>query len=125
MSLLTESSGEEKRNECLDSLRFWLNSITIHSFNEETQKIASVLIVGTRKDQVTAPSDHEKISKIIVNEFSDHPVWPSVVSNPANAKVCFFPVNNRLSIQDTTIHELINSIQINLENLISCTKISL
>jgi ribosomal protein S18 len=44
------SKDEEKRESYMKNLKFWMNSIMIHTYVEKSGKIAPVAIVGTRKD---------------------------------------------------------------------------
>ena len=120
--LLPDDSEQYKRG--IVSLKFWLNSIAIHTMSEvkdETiegtttssrviEKTAPVVIVGTRKDKVSNQSDHDKISDIIHKAFSGHIVFTSG-SLLRNFNLTFFPVDNTLGRRDSTMKALMSAIE--------------
>ena len=103
--LLQDSTCKQR---CLEYLRFWLNSIYMHtvlhnssSATAEDGEAARVVIVGTRKDKVSDPRVHQQISNAISTAFNHCPFWESVLENEdgvgPNGKMhmCFFPVDNK------------------------------
>jgi len=58
-------NNEVKRQKYLDSIRFWLNSITVYTYDESKQIAASVIVIGTRKDEVKDTAEHQRISDIL------------------------------------------------------------
>jgi hypothetical protein len=68
MEWLAGGDAVQQRN-CLDYLRFWLNSVVIHTLNKKGET-APVAFVGTRKDTVTDPAVHGRISHLLYETFS-------------------------------------------------------
>jgi GTPase SAR1 family protein len=89
------SKDEEKRESCMKHLKFWMNSIVMHTYDEKSGKTAPVAIVGTRKDKISRLKDHEKISILLSEMFSSSPVWSSLLRcTDGSGSLHFFPVNN-------------------------------
>ena len=84
---------DNKKEQSLAELSFWINSIVIHTFNANTRRMAPVFLVGTHKDVVSDPRDHKKISNIIEERFRYNIGWPSIIEYH---NLCFYPVNNRI-----------------------------
>jgi GTPase SAR1 family protein len=98
------SKEEEKRESCMKHLKFWMNSIVMHtSFDELKQRTAPVAIVGTKKDVICNIEDHKKISEILEDNFYLNSAWKSLLSVHEINGLYFFPVNNveRSSLDDT------------------------
>jgi GTPase SAR1 family protein len=97
---LVKSAEEKEKEECLKNLRFWLNSVSLHSYDEERREMAPIILVGTRKDIVSSPEDHEEISKVLSSNFGKHSCWNFLISNrhglgkKGNTTFCYFPVSN-------------------------------
>jgi GTPase SAR1 family protein len=108
---------EKTKMECISFLKFWINSIILHTYDPETREVASVIFIGTRKDKVASPNDHQKISLILSDLFSNSIIWPFVVENPfgmnANGRnaLWFFPINNTLSTEDETLQQLLQVVE--------------
>jgi GTPase SAR1 family protein len=77
MQWLTQGSEAEKYLY-LTNIRHWLNTVVIHGKCTDTGKIAPVVFIGTHKDYVEDPNDHQKISTLLVKTFELHPAWPEV-----------------------------------------------
>jgi GTPase SAR1 family protein len=67
------------REGCLSTLSFWLNSIIMHTYDEVTGRTAPIFIVGTHKDVVPSPADHQHVSELLEHRFGQSVAWPSVV----------------------------------------------
>eukprot|EP01040_Poterioochromonas_malhamensis_P014488 gene14488-biopygen3313 len=69
------------RESCRKELKFWLNSITMHTCGSTAGrgKTATVAIVGTRGDKVMKEEDHEKISSQLKDMFGEMKVWESLM----------------------------------------------
>lgn len=74
-------SSSERLESCMIQLRFWMNSIAIHSFDSKNNEMAPILFVGTRKDLLKDPIQHEHISNVLYTQFQNHNAWPFVVPN--------------------------------------------
>ena len=76
-----ESDDMKKRNKCLEFIRFWLNSITVYTYDDLTERCASIVIIGTRKDKVSSPAIHEEINTLLCATFKKKVVWKSIIEN--------------------------------------------
>ncbi len=116
MEWLSSKASKEIMDDCLSYMTFWLNSVIIHTQNEK-HEVAPVFFVGTRKDTVSSPAEHLRISTIIYETFSGSLAWPYVVEYAGamgpngKADFCFYPVNNTQSIEDVTVRELLKRIE--------------
>ncbi len=105
------------RESCRKELKFWLNSITMHTSDSTagTNKTASVAIVGTRGDKVRKEEDHEMISSELENLFGDMKVWKSLMwyerRGGKDKKLSFFPNNNALTKDNAVSEELLRSVE--------------
>jgi hypothetical protein len=110
-------SDDETRVSCLATLKFWVNSIVVHTFDATTNETAPVVFVGTRKDKITNPADHQRISTILFESFSTSLAWPSVVENEhaqganGRARMFFFPVDNVQGRRDPTVVQLMECVE--------------
>ena len=110
-------SDMETTKRCLATLRFWINSIVVHTYDPNTNETAPVVFVGTRKDKVSSPADHHKISTVLYDNFSSSLAWPSVVENDngvgANGRAClfFFPVDNVQGRSDPQVQFLLQQVE--------------
>ncbi len=106
-----------ERESCRKELKFWLNSITMHTSDSTAgaNKTASVAIVGTRGDKVRKEEDHEMISSELENLFGDMMVWKSLMwyerRGGKDKKLSFFPNNNALTKDNAVSEELLRSIE--------------
>jgi hypothetical protein len=109
--LLTDGPDKER---ALRFMRGWLSSIAVHTFHKTTQMTAPIVIVSTRLDTVTSPADHEKISTLLHEHFSDNLAWRSVIGNDegkdsnGRAFQWFFPVDNRLGKKGPAMKHLMS-----------------
>jgi hypothetical protein len=109
MEWLASSADSAIREECIRYMSFWLNSVIIHTQNEK-EEIAPVVFVGTRKDLITSPEEHQAISTCLYNLFCNSLAWSYVIENNGEPYLCFFPVNNKLGNQDLTVQKLLQLI---------------
>ena len=91
----------------LTFLAFWLDSIAAHARDpKEDPAIAPIILIGTHKDRVSSPEDHERISKMLDTHFSGKPAWASVerftkATVPSGrGTLWFFPVDNTKGNKD-------------------------
>jgi len=66
------------RQRCLEYIQFWLDSITVYTYDEQEGVTASIVVVGTHKDRVDSPAAHEKINTLLFEMFSSAGIgrWP-------------------------------------------------
>ena len=46
--------------------------------HKEETHVDTILLVGTHKDRVKSPAEHEKISKLLYDTFKRKPAWLNV-----------------------------------------------
>jgi GTPase SAR1 family protein len=102
-----------EKDECLEYLTAWLNSISMHAVDRKDKSQAPILIIGTHKDEVPSPEDHSNISKILDDKFSYHHAWATVQEfKKAQGKeghgirLSFFPVDNTRGHQDDVLKQM-------------------
>jgi len=106
-------STEDIKLQCLAYLKFWINSIIVHTFDSNLGTTAPIALVGTRKDIIKDPGDHEKISTMLFEEFARCKAWPSVLENTegqgtrGTTTFWFFPVDNTQGRDDPTVKRLL------------------
>lgn len=116
MECMTSKNPEEKQR-CLNYLRFWVNSVIVHTSNElenGTIATAHIAFVGTHKDVVPNIVDHKNISSILFDNFHGSAVWPYIIDNKfprETTNLVFFPVDNKLGRRDPVIQELMKAIE--------------
>ena len=106
-------------------LRFWLNSIVVHTINNETNKTAPICLVGTRKDIVSDREKHLVISRLLTERFEHHKAWASIVfpdSDGAGEGLCFFAVDNVHSRSDAELLKLSNCIECTIKDMPSTSQ---
>ena len=69
------------RKKCLEFIRFWLDSITVYTYDDSTKVSASIVIIGTRKDKVSSPAIHEEINTLLCETFQTKVAWRSIIEN--------------------------------------------
>lgn len=74
-------SNEFDRQKCLDSIRFWLNSISVYTYDESQQIAASIIVIGTKKDEVEDTAEHQRISYLLNEEFKNILAWKSIIKS--------------------------------------------
>jgi GTPase SAR1 family protein len=84
------SKNEKDRESCHQNIKFWMNSIAMHTYNEKTEKTAPVALVGTRKDRVSSVEGRVKISRELQERYENHRIWPSVVQYNWEGEKRFF-----------------------------------
>ena len=103
--------------QCLSTLRFWVNSIVVHTLNPETNETAPIALIGTRKDKVSSPAAHQRISTILYDNFSTSLAWPNIIENEAGvgangrASLFFYPVDNVKGRGDPTVQACLRDIE--------------
>ena len=80
------SDDENIRKRCLDFIRFWLDSITVYTYDASTEVCASIVIIGTRKDKVSSPDVHKLIDTILIETFEMKVAWKSIIENAEGSK---------------------------------------
>ena len=114
------------RDEALDYLRFWLQSISTHAVatseqlteaqlaDDDEARLAPMLLIGTRLDEVAGESREEKlanlrsIQSLLEENFADIAAFArlekgSLLRNTDD--LCFFPVDNS-DPKDSSVNKL-------------------
>lgn len=110
-------AGGVETEQCLNCIKFWINSITVHTFNSATKSVAPIVLVGTRKDKVPDLSQHETISMLLYTTFKSLTAWASVIPNSLGQGVkgrttlSFFPIDNTIHRNDATMGHLLSTIE--------------
>jgi GTPase SAR1 family protein len=104
------SKDDSISTDCKKSLKFWMNSVAIYTYNKVASVTAPVVLVGTRKDEVDRVEAHRLISESLEIMFGETAVWNHVLKSTTemyydpnlgglheSKSLCFFPVNNKLS----------------------------
>jgi hypothetical protein len=117
LAWLWSGTTTSKRRECLQYLHFWLNSIALHA-RDEDGRLAPVLLVGTHKDVVAAPAEHELINGLLEAEFGHHRVFQSAVRPDVGGErasgrgvLHFFAVDNRRGVADEAVRRTMATVQ--------------
>eukprot|EP01038_Epipyxis_sp_PR26KG_P007083 gene7083-9667_t len=116
MEWLLDNAPFNTKNQCLSYIKFWFNSIAMHTHSTTDNSIAPIILIGTRKDKVIDVNDHVKISLLLFNTFKLHIAWRSVCENEngksANGmtNLCFYPIDNIIGRNDMSIQSLLKTI---------------
>jgi len=111
--------------QCLRGLSDWLNSVIVHTYSDSNLNcpptMAPIVFVGTHKDVVSSPAEHEEISTKLHFEFSKSVAWDFVLFNKnglghrGTTTLNFFPVDNKQGRSDPTMIQLIEIFEKTLE----------
>jgi GTPase SAR1 family protein len=104
---LVESERDWSKH--LDFLAFWLNSIAAHAADPKDHSMAPIILVGSHKDLVPDPKEHERISEMLFATFQSVPAWSRGVQRKDS--LCFFPVDNTRGSKDPVITEITKTVQ--------------
>lgn len=89
----------------------------VHTLNPTTNETAPIALIGTRKDKISNPADHQRISTILYDHFSSSLAWPSVIENDTavgangRASLFFYPVDNIQGRSDPTVAACMKDIE--------------
>lgn len=103
MDRLVPSAPPSEREQTLGMIRYWLDNIALHTGTGHEEHNAPLFLVGTHKDKVPEPRDHEAISQLLWSNFSQHIQWPFVVAlkegvvSTRRGLLRFYPVDNTRS----------------------------
>ncbi len=125
MEWLEPAASDATKQQCLKFLSFWLNSIFLHARappKYTSGRVAPVLLVGTHKDKVRSPVDHEAISKLLHHRFGSSPVWSYLLQfsegtvSSGRGVLWFFPTMCGEDVEDPVIETIKAKVQQALEN---------
>jgi hypothetical protein len=72
MRTMASSAEGADRERALKSLLAWILNASLHA------RGAPMFLVGTHKDKISSPADHEAMSNLLRDKFWSSPVWSSV-----------------------------------------------
>ena len=105
---------DNKREQSLSEMSFWINSIVMHTSDVMTGKMAPVFLVGTHKDYINDAVNFDRISQIIEERFQYNVGWPHIQENRnliSGYSLCFFPVSNKEGLRDGVVMGLMSAIE--------------
>eukprot|EP01038_Epipyxis_sp_PR26KG_P012321 gene12321-16525_t len=114
--LVGNNVNSNTANRCLSYIKFWLNSIAMHTYSVTNDRIAPIILIGTHKDKVSDVSEHTRISLLLYNTFKLHIAWRSVWENDngiginGTTNLCFFPIDNVMGQHDGSVRSLLRTI---------------
>lgn len=120
MEWLLPGASEQKK-EALEYIGSWLNSVSIHAIDPVDGSMAPIIIVGTHKDKVPNPADHEQISQLLYDTFSTKNAWRGIVSHKngtvstGRGRLWIWPVDNTKGESDHSLTEIQHIIQRTVE----------
>ena len=110
--------GVSPQQHALKVLRFWLNSIVVHTAGTEQddELCAPFVLVGSHKDIVTSAQDHMAISKLLHETFGSHPAWPNLQRNQTQIGqqknlMFFFPLDNLAGQEDPVFSTVLATVE--------------
>ena len=124
------SADQSIVQSCLSEIKFWFNSIIVHTVSSETKQVAPYAFVGTHKDMLSSQDEVEQISLMLEEIFSDSFAWLSIVKNAHGigrkgpCTLNLFAVDNTKSSQDVAIQGLMRSIELSLKELPQVTALT-
>ena len=116
MRNFTLSADPAKKRAALLYVRFWLSSVHSYTASPDASP-APVFFVGTHKDTVATPTEHEEISDFLHEQLSVSPSWACVQpfhegqASTGKGLLWFFPVDNTLGREDKVVLELMIAIE--------------
>lgn len=93
----------------------------MHTLDADTGETAPIAIIGTRKDKISSPADHQRISTILYDHFSSSLAWANVIENDTaegangRASLFFYPVDNLKGRADPSVVACLRDIERVLE----------
>ena len=117
MEWFLKDSNPVERRQHIAYINVWFDSIATHAEDPADGSIAPILLVGTHKDVVVSPEQHENISTMLYHTFSRKPAWSSVqrfdkATLPSGrGKLWFFPVDNTIGNTDPVLLEIKTTVQ--------------
>lgn len=112
-------NDDEDRLKCLENIKFWINSIILHTYDRDKDRIAKIFLVGTRKDvqNVSTAESHAIISELLEKTFFNYKLniaWKDIVEYELKS-LCFYPLTNAQHDPDETLIHLKQHIEKEIE----------
>ena len=107
--------GDKRKDEALGYIRYWLSTVAIHTNfrnDEDERSFPPIFLVGTHKDEIYDPNDHQSIGATLERELNGIPCWRAINTyKEVETAIPFFPINNKVGIQDPALVHLMQGIQ--------------
>jgi len=109
MEWFTAACKPAEQDQHLAFLAFWLDTIASHAVDKTDGSIAPIFLVGTHKDVVDSPKEHERISAMLDKTFCRKAAWASVqrfakaTLSSGRGTLWFFPVDNSLGNESSRV----------------------
>jgi hypothetical protein len=117
LETLVPSASEKTRQEALYYLQFWINSVIVHTYDDVNKTTAPIIFVGTHKEKVPDPSDHEAVNTVLYELIESNAVALKVIRtdrgtiSTGRATLQFFAVDNKeLGSNDPVMQLLMSEI---------------
>ena len=105
------------KSRALHYLRFWIESVVVHTYNPVDKSTSPICLVGTHADIVSSPAEHEDVSLVIYELLKSLTIPPYVVRNQngigrtGTMTFQFFPVDNKVKRnQDPMMRYLLSAV---------------
>eukprot|EP01041_Mallomonas_annulata_P000465 gene465-868_t len=115
--------------KCMAYLTFWINSVLVHTSstdqNNDDVHTAPIAFVGTHRDIVSDPNDHEIISNMLQKAFNSNIAFRNRIqyqsenlqNSNLNSNLNFFPIDNTNSQNDDVMLNLMKAVEEKLGTL--------
>ena len=106
--------SSETRDGCLRYLQFWIGSISVHTTQDRDD---NYILIGTHKDKVRDPGQHEEIHRILEARFENSPAWCYKIDyeegqgSNGRTTLCFFPVDCTQGRNDCVLQAAMRKIE--------------
>ena len=111
---------QSTKQTTLRYLSFWLDAIHLHAYDSESNSFAPVLLVGTRKDEISDIDTQLELSDMLEVYFEASDAFNAMVKERPSSKpgrsMCFFPVDNRHCRSDDIVDELREAVDNNVRS---------
>ena len=98
---------DNKKEQSLSDLSFWINSIVTHCRDANTRKIAPIFLVGTPDNVVN--DFFPEVSNRIKNRFQYNAAWP-YIQECKGKNICFFAIKSQMCL-DNGVADLMDAIK--------------
>ena len=109
---------EVEKERCLKYLKFWIDSIYMHTYSIKSDRCAPFILIGTHKDKVARSDQHHDVDHILNEAFKSSGAWCSKLENKegrgkddARSNLCFFAVDNKLGREDPVLMQAMSRME--------------
>ena len=116
------AKDEAEKERCLKYLKFWIDSIYMHTYSIKSDRCAPFILIGTHKDKVVRSDQHHDVDHILNEAFKSSGAWCSKLENKegrgkddARTNLCFFAVDNKLGREDPVLMQAMSCMETAME----------